>query len=604
MGQRLTKKPSGETWGEPFDETAGDSSDESLNGSLEDSLDDSSFEGLYERAIGRLKEQAPWWTHQEVSDPGITLIEMWAMLADMQSYYMDQVGEAHYRKYLKLLGVEEDAGELAAAWIFFSGVEQACVIPQGTKLLSGEMVFETEEEVELTDNSIVGFYQGEGRNRVMVMNLYRKSRFVLQEDRERVLFSFALKKTIPKGGRLTLYLLLDERAGRSPAGEGFYMAQPAWEYCTKDGWKEAKILRDDTRGLLYSGILCLEFKTAWTGQEDGYRMRCRVKEGTYDMMPVLYKIYLNVVRARQKDTLCCTENVSIPAGGGRVALRHYLAKTGNLRVFLEETEDIYREITADCAIDPPVTAMQKERFLSCPGEGNVTVVCTSKKQMEESVACPVTGVSSQHIPLPWENVMENRVEWMLCGADGLYRRYCRTEPEEERYVRAWHWQEGKKVIVLGDGRHGDIPEPSEEGLCFTSLVLWEAEKGNVSIGRITQWERPDLFAGISCTNHLIGNGGRSAKKPSEQFAGIAKVLQKANRMVTEEDIRGLAKETPGLLLRDVAAHWEAGRVVVTIFPAVPLKNEGCVQRYETEVAKYLEPFRMVGSRLEVKVAPV
>ena len=80
------------------------------------SLDDSSFEELYGQAMKRIRRQAPWWTHTEVSDPGIMLAEMWAMLTDMQSFYLDQVQESHYRKYLKLLGIRPEEGECARTW--------------------------------------------------------------------------------------------------------------------------------------------------------------------------------------------------------------------------------------------------------------------------------------------------------------------------------------------------------------------------------------------------------------------------------------------------------------------------------------------------------
>ncbi len=568
------------------------------------SLDDSSFEGIYERAVGRLKEQAPWWTHQEVSDPGITLIEMWAMLADMQSYYMDQIQESHYRKYLKLLGIDADEGECAAVWIFFSGVDRACVIPQGAKLLSGDMVFETEEEVVLTPNFLSGFLQGEDRNRVAVMNLYRKSRFVLKENGEGVLFSFALKYAMQAGEELRLYIQLDERGKRNPAGEDFYMARLAWEYRVQDGWREARILRDDTRGLLYSGMLCLRFETS--GIHDpgrGYTVRCRVKEGAYDAMPVLYKIYVNAVRAVQKDTLCHTEHLEFPEGGGRTALKSYLAQTGSLQVLLHEEEERFRDITAECTIDPPVTAKRRERYVSCPHGGSVMIIATADGVAGEYLPCPVTGVPSQRISLPWEDIMRGTAELMLCGEDGKFRMYRRTEASRQDCANAWHWQEGKNVVVLGDGRHGDIPEPCADGLRFASLARFGAEKGNISIGRITQWEKPELFFGISCTNYLAGSGGRSAKKPSEQFGEMAKVLLKVNRMVTKEDIRELAMETPGLLLQDASAQWRAGAVIVTVIPSVPLKHEYCIRRYADEVARHLEPFRLAGSRIEVQVHP-
>lgn len=573
------------------------------------SLDDSSYEGLYERAVARLKEQAPWWTHQEVSDPGITLIEMWATLVDMQSYYLDQIQEAHYRKYLKLLGVDADEGECATAWVFLDGVTKACAVPCGTKLCAEEMIFETQEEVKLTPNRLIAFYPEGNRNRITVMNIFRKSRFALQQNQEEVLFSFALKDIVEAGEELCLYVLLDERRKRNPAGQDFCMAQLAWEYRTQEGWKEANILRDDTRGLLYSGIVCLQ--PAFAGihsTENGYIMRCRIKAGAYDVLPVLYKIYLNAIQVVQKNTLCCEETAEIPIEGGRVELKSYLAKTGSLQVLCEEGESTWRDITADCTMEPPITALRKERFLVVPdikGKDNdamtvrIKIICTAEGTAEEYLPCPVTGVSSQRISLPWENLMRNSVELMLCGGGGIYRMYRRTQAGEERYANAWHWQEGKNVIVLGDGRHGDIPEPSGDGLRLTSLVLWEAEKGNISIGRITRWEKPELFPGILCTNHLAGSGGRKAKKPSEQFNEISKVLRKVNRMVTHEDVKTLVKETPGLLIQDVKAEWRAGTVAVTIFPAVPLKNKDCRQKYEKEVAMYLEKFRLAGSRIEV-----
>ena len=98
------------------------------------SLDDSNYDDIYEKAVEMLQTQAPWWTHTEVSDPGIMLLEMWAILTDMQSYYMDQVQESHYRKYLKLLGIRPDEGECAWTWIFFDHVERDCVVPEGTNL--------------------------------------------------------------------------------------------------------------------------------------------------------------------------------------------------------------------------------------------------------------------------------------------------------------------------------------------------------------------------------------------------------------------------------------------------------------------------------------
>ncbi len=118
------------------------------------SLDESSYESVYENAVTRIQKAAPWWTHREASDPGITLLEMWSVLADMQSFYLDQVQESHYRKYLKLLGIPLQEEKCASAWVSFEEVARDCRIPRGTKLTADKMVFETEEEEELTANGL------------------------------------------------------------------------------------------------------------------------------------------------------------------------------------------------------------------------------------------------------------------------------------------------------------------------------------------------------------------------------------------------------------------------------------------------------------------
>lgn len=567
------------------------------------SLDDSSYEKIYGRAMEHIAAQAPWWTHREISDPGITLLEMWALLADMQSFYLDQIQESHYRKYLKLLGVRSHEGRCASAWVFFDGVGERCVLPRGTKLLADRMVFETEEAAELTPNSLDGFYLGESRSRIETMKLQRKTSFALPETG--VLFAFSLKKAVTAGEKIYFYILVDEREKRNPAEKGFRMAELAWEYRTAGGWREARVMIDETGGLLFSGGVCLQLDRDMRRREGmGYLIRCRVKSGEFDVAPVLYKIAINVVKARQKNTLCCEEQAEIPAGGGRVALESYLAKTGRIRVMKQLRGELWKDITESCEIDPPITADRKERYVSLPGKAKVRFLCRAAELAESALTYPVTGIAGQQISLPWENVMRESAELLLAQEDtgSLYCACHRDDPEEDRYQNVWHWQEEGDGIILGDGRHGDIPTACDRGLLFTSLALWEGSKGNVSIGRIRQLERPELFPGITCSNLMTGWGGQNRRLPSEQFAEIRENLPSAMRMVTGEDIRKLAVCTPGLKIRDADVQWQDGVMRVTIIPSKPLKSAYCEELYRTRAESFLEKYRLVGSRIEVVVA--
>lgn len=563
-------------------------------------LDDSSYDAIWERALASLKGRGDWWSHRDISDPGITLMEMWAVLCDMQSFYLDQIQESHYRGYLKLLGIRPDNGRCAGVWVQFKDIRQDCILPAGTRVLADTMVFETTEEIGLTANRICGFFRGDG-SRVLDMLLSRKSRFELKKAE--VLFSFLLKRPLRAGHRLSFFVLLDETGQRNPPGQDFFpLVRLGWEYWTEEGWREARVLRDDTLGLLYSGCVCLLTDASMRVREGrGYEIRCRVLEGTFDEMPVLYKVSLNVVQVMQRDTCCCQEYGVFSRSCPKIEMQSWLGKTGLIRVFARQKKELWREITGDCGIGPPISPGRQKRYVYFKGEAEVKFVCCREGFEEEYGPCAVIGVTGQRIPLPWENIMRDSVELMLpMGDEGLYRDYIRVDPEEVRLENAWHWRDGEDCIVLGDGRHGDIPPASQKGLLLTRLALFQGEKGNVSIDRIRCLERPELFHGITCSNPMPGKGGRARREPSVQFAEAADELQRLKRIVTCEDAERLAGEVPGLLVKSAKARWQEGMLVVTIEPKPTLGNGDCRQQYRTMAERYLEQYRPAGIRLRVE----
>jgi hypothetical protein len=76
-------------------------------------LDDRTFADLVEEARTTIPGLAPGWTDHNPSDPGITLVELFAHLAEMMIYRTDQVPDANLRVFLKLL--DGGAGDAAGA---------------------------------------------------------------------------------------------------------------------------------------------------------------------------------------------------------------------------------------------------------------------------------------------------------------------------------------------------------------------------------------------------------------------------------------------------------------------------------------------------------
>ena len=71
------------------------------------SLDDRTFADLVEEARGLIRTYDPAWTNHNPSDPGITLLELFAWLAEMLLYRSDQVPDRHLVTFLRLLNGPE-----------------------------------------------------------------------------------------------------------------------------------------------------------------------------------------------------------------------------------------------------------------------------------------------------------------------------------------------------------------------------------------------------------------------------------------------------------------------------------------------------------------
>lgn len=68
-------------------------------------LDDRRFSDLVEECILRIPRYCPEWTNHNPSDPGITLIEMFAWLTDQMLMRFNQVPRRNYVAFLELLGI-------------------------------------------------------------------------------------------------------------------------------------------------------------------------------------------------------------------------------------------------------------------------------------------------------------------------------------------------------------------------------------------------------------------------------------------------------------------------------------------------------------------
>src|SRR4051812_14973693 len=66
-------------------------------------LDDRTFDDLVEEALTLIPVHAPEWTNHNDSDPGITLVQLFAYLTEMLIYRQNRISDANVCAFLKLM---------------------------------------------------------------------------------------------------------------------------------------------------------------------------------------------------------------------------------------------------------------------------------------------------------------------------------------------------------------------------------------------------------------------------------------------------------------------------------------------------------------------
>ena len=128
-------------------------------------LDDLRFQrDLVDEARRRIIRYCPEWTDYNLSDPGITLIELFAWMSEMLVYRLNRVPEKNYIKFMELLGVQLQPASSARAELTFYlstpfpiGPEDAtvAVVPQSTEVATRmtedepEIIFTTDEKLTI-----------------------------------------------------------------------------------------------------------------------------------------------------------------------------------------------------------------------------------------------------------------------------------------------------------------------------------------------------------------------------------------------------------------------------------------------------------------------
>lgn len=120
-------------------------------------LDDRSYQQLRDELVRRISVYCPEWTDHNASDPGITLIELFAYLGENLLYRFNQIPEATELAFLDLLKIPMLPAQPARAILAMTvdSLADISLVTIGSTAKAGALGFETQSEVRVLPVSVV-----------------------------------------------------------------------------------------------------------------------------------------------------------------------------------------------------------------------------------------------------------------------------------------------------------------------------------------------------------------------------------------------------------------------------------------------------------------
>jgi hypothetical protein len=126
-------------------------------------LDDRNFNDLVQDVKARVPVHSPEWTNLNESDPGITIVELFAFLSENLLYRSNRIPEANRLKFLTMLGVKLQPASPGRGLVTFSNdkgpVQPYLPVPAGSTVNAGRVPFVTQLGLAVLPVSSVAYYK-------------------------------------------------------------------------------------------------------------------------------------------------------------------------------------------------------------------------------------------------------------------------------------------------------------------------------------------------------------------------------------------------------------------------------------------------------------
>ncbi len=606
--------------------------------------DDQTFQDIMETARRRIPVIYPQWTDLNEHDPGITILELFAWLKEMQQYHLNRISTRSYASMLKLLGVTMGEPAAAQTRLGLSGGEADLTLPRGMRFQTREIVFECRDSVRLNSLRIENIYVGDGSVFKDVRDMIREPGIYCHvfgakpvEGSSALYLGF---DRLEKDREIALYFQIDD--GYPVPRNPFQGDSPAprdilWEYgaAGKTGleFKPVQIVTDNTFGFSRSGELIFkingETHSASPGGELPARcwLRARLLRKGCEENPRLAQIWKDTVPVLQRQTRSETIDLMMPEIDGAAVweLRNWLALRGEHLVFVRDAlgwqNYPHFEITVRAGEEKEEIALLKLMDLppepALDGAENIRILCYEAEFGSLMVLGDSAGLPCQRFSFQaGDTVLKEHLAVMVYEETeaGPKRwtdwRYVADLSQTGPYDRCFTYDSLTEEVVFGDNEHGAVPLAGENNIMVTGCAVTKGHGGNIGVQDFSPLEYQGvelLPAGLYPARG--GSDEESVKTALERFKMS---MKQRVRAVTAADYETLAAATPGLRVRGVRAipYYDPDSKVVgdkqtaatVTIVALPYSEEPFPEpdsRFLLAIRHHLEQYRLITTNLKV-----
>lgn len=607
-------------------------------------LDTRSYQDLVDEALARIPVHNPEWTNFNRSDPGVTLVELFAFLTESLLYRANQIPERNRRAFLALLGVPLQPASSARGMVTLRnerGERRTVTLARGLEVRAGAVPFRTELGLDVVPVEGRVFYKRLLEDpRQELVELYRQL-YASYREGEGAPAELQLYETVPlRAGELGGVDLVGDTVDRS-----LWIALMLREADEPRGAEERPAVLDQVREELASRTLSIGVVPAPPEPEAELRPGGRlVAARPADIEVLLPSVDPSRLLPQQDE-----ERVAAYRPLDVRTTVNVLEQPGILQVTLPAASELYLWENLDPleagvgdfppALEDPRLADRVVTWIRLRAgagaqarllwAGIDAVTISQRAEVVNEVLPSGTGEPDQVVRLARTPVIPGSVTLRVTTREGTeaweqvddliaagpevpvpdLRRPPGARRLAPRPAKVFTVDAESGEIRFGDGLRGARPLAGAQ--IRADYAYGAGRAGNVGAGEVKS--SPSLPDGFVVANPVRTWGGAEGETVDEGEKQVARFLQHRDRLVSAQDFESIVRRAPGVDVGRVellpafspelpsnAPGDAPGAVTVMLVPRYDAARPSAPmpdQAFLDAVCRYLEPRRLVTTEI-------